>query len=345
MAIFIQLMKRPRYKIILLHLAFWALYALSEYVANWYHYRPGERHLIGQQILWSLPILMSAAYFTGYWLVPRFLLKERFLPFLTGIVLVAAFVLAARLGALYLSWRLEGYEVDYIPPSKVLKNTIRDYAIIALAVCLMIIDDWRRRGRLNRQLQQAKAQAELQLLKSQLHPHFLFNTLNNIYGQSLQEPEKVPGSIIRLSKILDYLVYYSSKERIPLQKEVELIRNYLALEQLRYGGKLKIDAELPELNEYPKASPLLLLPFVENAFKHGGKDENGKWWVKMQLQMVDSLLVFSIENSKPAKAQEKKGGLGLKNIRERLGLLYPRRHRLHIEDARNYFSVRMEIEL
>lgn len=318
---------------------------LSEYLANIFHYRPGAHFLLWIHIAEGLPTIIIPAYLTAYWLVPRYLEQNRIGPFLLGITAMAALVFAGRLGALYLWIYLgEGREI-YIPPSKVMKNVIRDYSVIALAVCLKIIADWRRQRQLNRQLRQARAEVELQLLKAQLHPHFLFNTLNNIYGLSLQQPDKVPDNIIRLSKILDYLVYCSQQEEIALNKEVELIRNYIALEELRYGKKLQLAAELPEVDESVRASPLLLLPFVENAFKHGAKDEDGHWWIKMRLQLAGSRLVFSIENSKGRQEKQENGGIGLKNIRERLALIYPKRHKLAIDDAERVFSVRMEVVL
>lgn len=336
-----------RTKTILLHLAFWSLYVLSEYLANIFHYRPGEGYLLWIHIAEGLPVIVIPAYLTAYWLVPRYLEQNRIWPFLLGIAAMMAFVFAGRLGALYLWIYFEGGSDIYIPPSKVLKNTIRDYSVIALAVCLKIIVDWRQQRQLNRQLREAKAEVELQLLKSQLHPHFLFNTLNNIYGLSLQQSDKVPDGIIRLSRILDYLVYYSQKEAIALNKEIELIRNYIALEQLRYGKKLQLAAELPDVDESLNASPLLLLPFVENAFKHGARGADGKWWIKMRLQMVGGRLVFSIENSKSPQAApgNANGGIGLKNIRERLALLYPQRHQLTIDDSEHVFSVRLEVSL
>ena len=201
-----------RTKNILLHLGFWALYALSEYLANVFHYRSEERYWLWIHIAEGLPTIVLPAYLTAYWLVPRYLEQNRLVPFFLGIAGVGAFVFACRLSLLYLWGYLEGWNDLYIPPSKVLKNTIRDYSVIALAVCLKIINDWRQQRRLNRQLREAKAEVELKLLKAQLHPHFLFNTLNNIYGLSLQQSDKVPESIIRLSRILDYLVYYSQKE-------------------------------------------------------------------------------------------------------------------------------------
>ncbi len=318
---------------------------LSEYLANVFHYRPGKHFLLWIHIAEGLPTIVIPAYLTAYWLVPRYLEQNRIGPFLLGITAMAALAFAGRLGALYLWIYLEEGREIYIPPSKVLKNVIRDYSVVALAVCLKIIADWRRQRQLNRQLRRARAEVELQLLKAQLHPHFLFNTLNNIYGLSLQQSDKVPDSIIRLSKILDYLVYYSQKEEIALNKEVELIRNYIALEELRYGKKLQLVTELPELDESVKASPLLLLPFVENAFKHGARGADGQWWIKMRLQMIDSRLVFSIENSKGPPLPRENSGIGLINIRERLALLYPKRHKLMIDDSESVFSVRMEVTL
>ena len=334
-----------RSKNIILHLTFWSLYLLSEYLANLFHYRPGEGHLLWLHILEGLPTILVPAYLTAYWLVPRFLERNRTVLFLLGVLFIGVLVFLGRLGMLYLWISLEGDAVNYIPPSKVLKNTIRDYSVIALAVCLKIINDWRQQRQLNRQLRQAQAEAELQLLKAQLHPHFLFNTLNNIYGLSLQQSDKVPDSILRLSRMLDYLVYYARKERIALSKEVELIRNYIALEQMRYGEKLRLAAHLPAVSEEVEASPLLLLPFVENAFKHGARGEDGIWWIKMHLQLVGHHLSFSIENSKGPQPAGKRGGVGLSNIQERLALLYPQRHQLMIDEARDVFSVRLEIKL
>lgn len=336
---------REKNKNILLHLAFWALYLASEYLANLFHYSPDDRLDQLMHLLEGLPTIIIPAYLTAYLLVPRYLEKNRTLPFVLGIAALAFLVFAGRLGLTYFRNYLEGWTDFYIPPSKVVKNTIRDYSAIALAVCLKIINDWRLRGNANRQLRQGKAEAELKLLKAQLHPHFLFNTLNNIYGLSLQQPEKVPESILQLSKILDYLVYYSQQKWIPLTKEVELLQYYLKLEKLRYGQKLNIHASLPAVPEKLLAAPLLLLPFVENAFKHGARGHDGQWWIKMQLQLIGNKMTFNIENSKKELTKQKSGGTGLGNIKERLALLYPNRHQLTIDDSESIFSVRLEVEL
>lgn len=336
---------REKHKNILFHLAFWILYLVSEYLANYFQYSPDDRVDQLMHVLEGLPTIMIPAYLTAYVLVPQYLEKNKTLPFLIGIAALAFLTFAGRLGLVYFRNYLEGWEDFYIPPSKVVKNTIRDYSVIALAVCLKIINDWRLRGKANRQLRQGQVEAELKLLKAQLHPHFLFNTLNNIYGLSLQKPEKVPESILQLSKILDYLVYYSQQQWIPLAKEVELLKYYLSLEKLRYGQKLHLHAELPVVSEAVLAAPLLLLPFVENAFKHGARAHDGQWWIKMQLQLVGTQMTFNIENSKKEQPTPKAGGAGLGNIKQRLALLYPDRHQLTIDDSESIFSVRLEVEL
>ena len=129
-----------------------------------------------------------------------------------------------------------------------------------------------------------------------------------------------------------------------LSKEVELLKSYLDLEQLRYGEKLQLNVEFSEINEQIKVSPLILLPFVENCFKHGGVSPNGVFWINLKLKVYDNKFVFNIENSKKKKNNNSvNGGVGLQNIQQRLELIYPKNHRLEIEDNEDFFSVRLEV--
>ena len=231
-----------------------------------------------------------------------------------------------------------------MPARKMVKNVIRDYSVVALAVCLYIIGDWRQKQKLNEKLIKAKAEAELKLLKGQLHPHFLFNTLNNIYSLALQKSDLTADSILKLTELLDYLVYWANKEKVALSKEVELLKSYLDLEKLRYGEKLQLNAEFSEIGNNLKVSPLILLPFVENCFKHGGISANGVFWINLKLKVYDKKFVFNIENSKKKKKDKTKtGGVGLENIQQRLVLIYPDKHQLEIDDNDEFFSVRLEI--
>lgn len=329
----------------IIHLFLWSVYIGLEYLTNAIHYKPWQQHLLWRDIFIFLPLIVLPTYFIAYFLVPQFLSKKQHVPFVLGVLFTAILVFFGRSNLVAWLNFLEGDQFQHFPPSKHFKNLIRDYSVVALAVCIKIIDDWRRKDALNEKLYRAKAEAEIKFLKAQLQPHFLFNTLNNIYGLSLQQSPSVPKSILKLSQILDYLIYYSDKETIPLNKELELIRNYVELEKLRFGHKLKIELELPKLNDEIQTSPLILLPFVENVFKHSSKNEQGFIWVKIKLKVNLNKFVFITENSKSSlklkKHQEK--GIGIRNLKERLEMLYPGRYDLKIEDLSDLYKVRLTV--
>ena len=333
------------FKPILIHLLLWSVYVALEYLTNRIHYSPWEQHLLWRSIFIFLPLIILPTYFIAYFLVPQFLRRKQYIPFVFGLVFTAIVVLLGRINLLALMEYLEGSGFRYFPVSKILKNLIRDYSVIALAVCIKIIDDWRKKDALNKQLYRAKAEAEIKFLKAQLHPHFLFNTLNNIYGLSLRQSPHVPESILKLSQILDYLIYYSDKDQIPLNKEIELIKNYIELEKLRFGNKLKLEVKLPKLKDEIQTSPLILLPFVENAFKHSGKNGQGVIRIAIQLEVLEDKFVFTLENSKANSiAQEKReNGIGIRNLKERLAMLYPGRYDLKIEDGEQSYKVRLTV--
>jgi len=328
-----------------IHLLFWMLYVASEYFANLMHTHPEHSLRFFQSTFLSLPALMLATYFIAGYVVPRFLKPGKWLWFVFWILIVAAFVFFARMKWGELVNYLENSRYFKMPVDKMLKNIIRDYSIVALAVCIYIIGDYRRKQQLNEQLIKAKAEAEIKLLKGQLHPHFLFNSLNNIYSLALMKSDLTADSILKLTELLDYLVYRANMDKVALSKEVDLLQNYVDLEQLRYGEKLKIESEISVRNAAIKVAPLILLPFAENCFKHGGVGSDGLFRINIHLLADDKKLVFHLTNSKK-KNREKtavNGGVGLENIRKRLTLLYPDRHQLSIDNQPDQYSVRLEI--
>ena len=335
-------------KIALYHVFFWILYVISEYLANYPHLE-GAEHL--QQIwsvLISLPLLMLPTYIIVLIAVPRYLKKDKLLTFFLIMALSAAFVFYGRIKWLelvnYIFYDFSGS----MPASKVIKNVVRDYAIIALATSIYIISDWRQKAHENKRLAEAKAKYELELLKRQLHPHFLFNTLNNIYSLSLKNSDLTGDSILKLAKLLEYLIYQSGEKAVLLADEMALVKNYIALEKLRYGPDLEVNLDISNINDHLKTAPLILLPFVENCFKHGGKNEKEVFWINISLKAYDQLLTIFIENSKSDMKKgpkEKPSGIGLVNIAERLDLLYPNKYELVIEDSQHYYSIKLEIRL
>ena len=338
---------RNTIKVLLIHMALWSVYILSEYAANFIHLRPGEELIFWRATLLSLPLLMLPTYFIVLVAIPRYLKPNRFALFALVIIAMAVLIFAGRIKWMELIEYLNHGHFISMPAGKVLKNVIRDYAVVALAVCIYIIGDWRRKQKINEQLVKAKAETEIKLLKGQLHPHFLFNTLNNIYSLALKKSELTADSILKLTELLDYLVYWTGKDKVEISKEVQLIKNYLELEKLRHGDKLKLDIDLDIADQSELVTPLILLPFIENCFKHGGAKRGEPFLIKMKLRIYSKKLVFNVENSKKSviNTNNENSGIGLKNIRERLQLVYPLRHQLVISNNTEFFGVRLELTL
>jgi LytS/YehU family sensor histidine kinase len=202
----------------------------------------------------------------------------------------------------------------------------------------------------NRALENKFLQAQLKLkeqelhyLKLQVHPHFLFNTLNTLYGHALKQSEETPDMILKLSNLLDYLLYQADKPLVSLSSEIEHIKDYIALEQIRFRHNLLVKIDLPPASETIEIPPMLLIPFVENSFKHG-QPVDGKLQVSISLKADKEQLNFSIKNSiKNNLTRETENGLGLKNLQKRLQLLYPDRHSFFAKKIGNSFEAHLSL--
>lgn len=175
-------------------------------------------------------------------------------------------------------------------------------------------------------LKEQKKTTELNLLKHQLNPHFLFNTLNNLYALALKKSDKTPEVIAKLSEILDYILYQCKDKYVPIAKEIDLLENYIALEKVRYGNRVRVIFE-KNSNQNVKIAPLILLTFVENAFKHGISQELNKGIIELDLSATTKEIIFKLKNTKPKSHQRKedveKHSIGMKNTQKQLNLLYP----------------------
>jgi hypothetical protein len=196
----------------------------------------------------------------------------------------------------------------------------------------------------------AQSQSELQLLQSQLSPHFLFNTLNNIYGISLSRHDKVPPLLLKLSDLLRYSVYDAKEQFVPLKHELEYIQNYIEFEKIRVGEKLILFVEIePNINPEIKIAPLLLIVFIENAFKHAKNTTNQEIQISIQLKTWGNSILFAVWNSNGRQQQESAilkshSGFGLESVRKRLALLYPGEYDLSIEDKEISYSVMLQLK-
>lgn len=197
------------------------------------------------------------------------------------------------------------------------------------------------------QLQKEKIETELKFLKSQINPHFLFNTLNNIYTLTVLRAESAPEHLLRLSEILRYMLYDCMADRVPLRKEIDYIRNYISLKMLKDSKGMNVSVELDDSRPELSVAPMLFIPFIENAFKHSHVENLQKGWIRIRLITGPEEIRFEVENSLPDKGftKDQTGGIGLENVKRQLELIYPDRHELSLEVAEERFSVVLKIQL
>lgn len=196
-------------------------------------------------------------------------------------------------------------------------------------------------------LARENANAELQLLKAQVHPHFLFNTLNNIYSFTITRSPEAPRLVRKLSGMLRYMTDECDQPLVPLHKELKILRDYIDLEKVRYGDRLTLHIDVRGDTRQKLIAPLLLIPFVENSFKHGSSRMLERPWISMDIRIGPDKLRFRISNSKPAESSRHNGenGIGLGNVRQRLKLLYPGEHHLEISRKEDSYEVRLDLPL
>ncbi len=294
---------------------------------------------------------VAYCYAIAYWLIPKFLSTKKYGTFASLLAVATILSFIADLGFLVsyydllnrtddalikAIWYQTGSFINSGPP-----------VICVFFLALKMLKNWYLERERRLTLADENAKAELQLLKAQMHPHFLFNTLNNIYSFTLTQHPAAAGLVTKLSGLLDYINSEGEKDRVPVEKEIQLIRDYISLEKVRYGDRLDMHLEIDgDLND-KWIAPLLMLPFVENSFKHGASIMRGKQWISLKIYVEDNCLKFDLKNSKPLKPvlHNGKNGIGLRNVQKRLRLIYPGRHLLNVESMDIIYSVHLEILL
>ncbi|MFT3704817.1 MAG: histidine kinase [Agriterribacter sp.] len=216
----------------------------------------------------------------------------------------------------------------------------RSNVVVWIGITLKLFAMWHER-------KNVVLQAELSALKAQLHPHFLFNALNNLYALSLNNAPKTPEIILGLSNILRYVIYECAVDTVSLQRDVEILKDYIRLEQLRYEERLDLNLDIDNDLQQWQIAPLMLLPLVENAFKHGVSETIDKPWINIEIKVLHGILHVKISNSKPdhnAGARQP-GNIGLSNVQNRLAILYRESHALHWFDEADCFILELTITL
>ena len=227
-----------------------------------------------------------------------------------------------------------------------IESVINLILLLGVSVLLRGYEHWFDAREMQIQLEKENIAKELQFLKSQINPHFLFNTLNNIYSLTYHKDDKAPEMISKLSKLLRYMLYDCSNNRVELKKEVEMIEVYLDLEILRLGDERNIDFYYEGINAEHKIAPLILINIIENAFKHSDINTNKDGWIKIELLMKDNLLNYTVENSSNQQITENNGsGIGIENLTKQLNLNYGKSGKLDILNSSNIFKIELNIDL
>ncbi|MCB0579066.1 MAG: histidine kinase [Phaeodactylibacter sp.] len=287
-------------------------------------------------------------YFNLFYLIPNYLTKKRFLTYCGLLILAALIITPFKVLAFY--FKFSGYPQAQ---AELLQNMnwyfLVTFFIAGSSTIFKIIADWARHLREKQELQTQTMQSELRFLKSQINPHFLFNTLNNLYALTLKKSDKAPEIVIKLSEMMRYMLYECNEKQVLLSKEVHYIRNYLDLERLRQGKNVEINFEVEGNVADQKIAPLMFIPFLENSFKHGLSNQISTGFVNIRLRAEGKKVHFFIENSKPdappKQDSRRSGGIGLVNIHRRLNLLYPNQYELEIEDSPRSYAVNLKLDL
>jgi two-component system LytT family sensor kinase len=287
-------------------------------------------------------------YFNLLYLIPNYLTKKKFLTYM-GLLLVAVLIITP-LKVIVLYFRFSGQpEVQANLVSHQDLYFLSNFFIVGTSTIFSIVTDWARQLREKSDLERQTMQSELRFLKSQINPHFLFNTLNNLYALTLKKSDQAPEIVIKLSEMMRYMLYECNEKQVLLVKEINYIRNYLDLEKLRQGQSVDISLEVNGMVSNQKIAPLMFITFLENSFKHGLNNQLQNGFVHVKIDIESHQVHFFVENSKPNRLpnQEHKrpGGIGLVNVRRRLDLLYPGQYDLIIDDNPNSYAVNLTLEV
>ncbi len=288
--------------------------------------------------------IVLAVYLNLYLLIPRLLGPKKYL-------LYAPCVLALLAVTAQLNIFIFSYAIDYFLPNYFFISNFSFWQLVQFGMVYWVVTTLLKLSRAwfkLLELEKEKANTELLFLKMQLNPHFLFNSLNNIYSLALKKDAMAPDSILKLAQVMRYMIYESNENVVPLQKEIEYINNYIDLQRLRTRDNASIVCKVTGNTESWYIAPLILLVFIENGFKHGIKATIHQSFVNIEIQINDDQLQMIVQNSKGVIDDVEKEtfrGLGLENVARRLDLLYPGKYELNLTDTEEKYTAVLQISL
>ncbi len=304
----------------------------------------------------GLPIKILATYFLVYYQIPKLLVHRKYILFI-GSLILSIFILSVlyQYFNIHIAERIiypNGERESFFEIIKQIEMTVflyvgRAYSFAIVFLFFKMSRDSILEKRKIQLLEKQKTVAELNFLKAQIHPHFLFNTLNNLYMLTLTGSEKAPDVVAKLSDMLDYILYQCKADRVAVEKEMQLIENYIELEKLRYGDRILVELHTFIDDYQTLVPPLLLISIVENAFKHGASGMIEKAIIRISVTTKEGKLFFEVFNTKPNTEQENleghKEGIGIKNIIQQLDLMYPNNYQWEVSNKETSYKVNLSI--
>ena len=338
------------------HLAWWSLYAGSLVeVLGYFDEAHGVVKYLGYVVYQAVGV-----YFCLYVLIPKFLQKGKYFLFFTSVIGVVLFMSVGITFNYYLASLLtdktvyELFNVFPESPVTLFKHNALPSCVgaITLGMSIKLTKIWIDSQKRQKALEKEKLETELKFLKSQFNPHFLFNTINSIFVLIDKNPEMASESLVKFSNLLRYQLYECNANQIPLKNELAYIKSLLELESLRQNENFDLQIDWPDtISEEYSIAPFILIPFIENSFKHISEDRKLKKWIRLRIQIKEGSLIFHLANSANFELRHELpegvsyGGLGLKNVKRRLAIIYPESHNLVVSKEEDSYVVHLDLKL
>ncbi|MEA5426239.1 MULTISPECIES: sensor histidine kinase [Arcicella] len=334
-----------RNRILLIHLSFWCVY-FSFFYYQVSFTKPGEEPDLVEALVTSVlhvGFVALVAYINYFIFLPRFLKNKNLVAYLFEFLPLFAIMITAYI---YVKrYQMAHNEhIGYFYSSKfIVQQAVGTFFIVIFVGMLKFAEDWLELEAKRKEVENEKLMAELTFLKAQINPHFLFNTLNNLYYLAFTNSPNTTEVIAKLSQMMRYMIYDSNHAKVLLSKEIEYIENYISLEKLRLNNQIPISFEIEGNITQAQIVPLILITFLENAFKHGVSNNSTDAFIAVKLLVSNESLIYTVENSKLKSSNHEKSGIGLRNVSRRLDLSYANKYQLDVEDGETNYKVKLTL--
>lgn len=332
----------------MLHLSFWCFYV--SFYAYAISSRPGREITLTRfslSIILQLSFAMLVTYGNYFILLPRYLKHQKTWKYFLEFIIPFAILITSRVFTQRFVMESFGFHERYFYTTFYVVQLTFDTILITIFVgMLRFATGWFELEAKRKQMENDKLANELKFLKAQINPHFLFNTLNNLYYLAYSQSPNTTEVIAKLSQMMRYMIYDSNYQQVLLTKEIEYMQNYISLERLRLNNEVPIEFNVEGNVENKLITPLIFITFLENAFKHGVSANTANSWVKINIRVENNQCIYVVENSKLVLSDQKeKSGIGLQNLNRRLELSYPGRFDMKTDNQLDRYVAQLNLTL